>query len=101
MNICEHLGTSGNIWEHLGTSRKLIGTHKAICRDGMDWMGSLKHSHTRAPLCGANKQHSCGENIFDENHSSCPVFQSNDNGEADCVGVARGGAESVYKSRSF
>ena len=29
------------------------------------------------------------------------MFQSNNNGEADCVGVARGGAESVYKSRSF
>ena len=22
---------------------------------GWDWIGSLKHSHTRAPLCGANK----------------------------------------------
>ena len=53
VNIWKHMGTYGNIWEHLGTSRKLIGTHKAICR--MDWMGSLKHSHTRAPLCGANK----------------------------------------------
>ena len=33
-----------------------MGTHKAICvLDGMGWIGSLKHSHTRAPLCGAKK----------------------------------------------
>ena len=30
-----------------------MGTHKAICRDGWDRIGSLKHSTTRAPLCGA------------------------------------------------
>ena len=33
-----------------------MGTHKALQVYGwMDGMGSLKHSHTRAPLCGANK----------------------------------------------
>ena len=47
-----------------------MGTHKAICRDGMDWMGSLKHSHTRAPLCGAKN----GKNGKDV-HSSTVSFE--------------------------
>ena len=58
MNICEHLGTSGNIWEHLGTSwsiKEIDRNTQSCMSDGMGWMGSLKHSHTRAPLCGANK----------------------------------------------
>ena len=56
-NIQEHLGTSGNIWEHLGTLGTLIRLDmntQSYMWDWMDWMGSLKHSHTRAPLCGAN-----------------------------------------------
>ena len=62
VNICENLGTSGNIWEHLGTSRNILehlGTLIRLDRNTQSymwigWIGSLKHLHTRAPLCGAN-----------------------------------------------
>ena len=61
VNICENLGTSGNIWEHLGTSRNILehlGTLIRLDRNTQSymwigWIGSLKHLHTRAPLCGA------------------------------------------------
>ena len=56
VNICEHLETYGNIWEHLGTSWNIkeIDRNTQSYMSGWDWIGSLKHSHTRAPLCGAN-----------------------------------------------
>ena len=49
-NIWDYLG---NIWDHLGTLIRLDGNTQSYMSG---WIGSLKHSHTRAPLCGANKQ---------------------------------------------
>ena len=65
----KHLGTSRNIWDHLGTFGNMWGKG-AICRALSEFWGKgglylwhrrglsdrlLNHSHTRAPLCGANK----------------------------------------------
>ena len=64
----KHLGTSRNIWDHLGTFGNMWGKG-AICRALSEFWGKgglylwhrrglsdrlLNHSHTRAPLCGAN-----------------------------------------------
>ena len=40
--------------EHLGTLIRLDRNTQSYMWIG--WIGSLKHSHTRAPLCGAKKK---------------------------------------------